>query len=211
MKKNNAYWISPSGTIYEVPITHINYIINNAELFDLDLDEIKAIYKKHNEKLRFEGKARNEIIEDLLKKAWIRIRYRNKNHAWHINHCSESRSLVNRLKKWYEQEKISIDSPSFKMLKIHRDAVNYDHDKVQEFLYDPNFIKNCLNCQHSTWAVGVGQGFFCTNEDKIKSSEVNTEMKVGRVHISSTGFKRFFIPNREYKCEFHEYRKECRF
>lgn len=61
--------------------------------------------------------------------------------------------------------------------------------------------KSCLICSHSTWAVGIGQGFFCRNEEKINQG-------VDRVLVSSIGFKRFMIPNRGYICEFFE-SKSC--
>lgn len=209
MNHSKAYWISPEGKVYAVDQTHIVFIIENVGIFDLDIETIKTAYKKHNEKLRHEGKARNEIIEDLLKKGWIRLRYREKNNAWHVNHCSEPRSLVARLKIWYEKYEISKGSPSFNMIRIYQNAIMYDHNTVQEFLYDDTFIKNCLNCRYSTWAVGIGQGFFCRNSDKISSSEFLDIATPGKSHISSTGFKRFFIPSREYKCEHHSFNEKC--
>lgn len=64
-----------------------------------------------------------------------------------------------------------------------------------------NQSKSCMNCRHSIWAVGLGQGFFCRNEDKMNQGGDS-------VLVSSAGFKRFMIPNRDYICEFYE-KKSC--
>ena len=70
-----AYWISPSGKIIPTEITHIASIIRNPELFGLDRTYIEKLYKKYKEHIGQEGKARNEIMTDLMKKNWIRVRY----------------------------------------------------------------------------------------------------------------------------------------
>jgi hypothetical protein len=77
--KNEAYWIDPDGTI--IPLTadrHINEITNYPEKFGLTKEGIAAVYKKFNEPPGSEGKAREEIIFNLIKKGWIRIRYNSR-------------------------------------------------------------------------------------------------------------------------------------
>jgi hypothetical protein len=74
--KYYAYFISPYGDV--IPLSsdrHIHEIINNADKFGLTKDEIEKVYEKHGEALNSEGNAREEIISDLIKKGWARIRY----------------------------------------------------------------------------------------------------------------------------------------
>jgi len=70
-----AYWLSPYGKAIPVDERHITLVITDPEKFGLDADYIKSTYKKYKEKMNTEGKAREEIIVELMKKGWIRIRY----------------------------------------------------------------------------------------------------------------------------------------
>lgn len=76
--KYDKYWISPEGNI--IPLEgsidrHIHMVIQNPEKFGISKKQIDALHKKYKEKLYSEGNAREEIITELLKKGWIRIRY----------------------------------------------------------------------------------------------------------------------------------------
>jgi hypothetical protein len=46
--------------------------------------ELKEIHEKHGESRGTEGKAREEIMESLLKRGWIRIRHVPRNDLWSI-------------------------------------------------------------------------------------------------------------------------------
>ena len=70
-----AYWLSPDGKAIPVDMRHIHYVIDAPEKFGLDADYIKDVHKKHKEKLYTEGNAREEIIAELMRRGWIRIRY----------------------------------------------------------------------------------------------------------------------------------------
>jgi hypothetical protein len=78
---HSAYWISESGLIYPVANSHIRFVNDNADLFGLNKVNIKAVYAKHKEKIGFEGKARVEIMSELISKGWIRARYKESNNA----------------------------------------------------------------------------------------------------------------------------------
>jgi hypothetical protein len=55
---------------------HIDSIIDHPEAFDLAKEMIEQVYKKYNEPYGFEGKAREEIIHNLItQKGWVRIRH----------------------------------------------------------------------------------------------------------------------------------------
>jgi len=80
----NAYFIHPyKGQVIYVPHSHISLVISNPEKFHLNFDYIKTIYKKYGEKIGLEGRARREILLDLIDQGFIRIR-KYKNH-WKVN------------------------------------------------------------------------------------------------------------------------------
>jgi len=85
-----AYWISPKNEIVNVPTNHIDVVISNPETFGMTKDEIEVVYTKHGEPVGMEGEAREEIIRDLVKKNWIRVRqYRNQGWSVNINRLSK--------------------------------------------------------------------------------------------------------------------------
>jgi len=80
MTYNNACWISPDFEILDNGIeSHITMVIKHPDWFGITIQEIESCYEKHNERMRKEGKAREEIILKLLDKNYIRVRlYPNK-------------------------------------------------------------------------------------------------------------------------------------
>jgi hypothetical protein len=74
----NAHWINPEGKAHGVTSSHIKNIIENPPYFSLTKEKIDQTYSKYNEPMGLEGKARNEIMTDLLQNGWIRIR-KNRN------------------------------------------------------------------------------------------------------------------------------------
>jgi len=74
----DAYWISPSGQIVPAEgeaISHINMIFKRPEFFGYTRKQLEDLHKKYGERIGQEGKAREEIMCDLLLKVWIRIPY----------------------------------------------------------------------------------------------------------------------------------------
>ena len=83
MAQGNGYWAKGSK-VYEVSI-HIEYIIQNPEKFGTTKEKLKAEYKKFKEPFGFEGKARNEIMKNVMSKGWLRIRHnKGRNDHWSI-------------------------------------------------------------------------------------------------------------------------------
>jgi len=89
--KADAYWISPTGKVLPVSTLHITEVLANPESYSFRREQLEAIYEKHGERLGVEGKAREEIMTDLLKRGWIRIRYIPRNDLWSIQ-CFNLRS-----------------------------------------------------------------------------------------------------------------------
>lgn len=87
---SQAYWISPYGQVVEVGTNHINLIIANPKKFGYTKEKIKEVYDKYGEPLGVEGKAREEIISDVVSKGWIRVRrYGNKGYSVNINQMTK--------------------------------------------------------------------------------------------------------------------------
>lgn len=70
-----AYWVNPYGQILELPVqNHISAIISQPEKFGLTKGYVEQLYKSFGEPVGVEGKAREQIIRDLVAKGFIRIR-----------------------------------------------------------------------------------------------------------------------------------------
>lgn len=80
MIRVSGQWISPQGEIVPAKQKHIMDIIANPKKFGFTDDHVRETFAKHGEdpKVNIEGDAREELIEDALKRGWIRVRgYRN--------------------------------------------------------------------------------------------------------------------------------------
>ena len=97
-----AYWILPNGKIIFVDYRHIRTVIDNPEMFGYTKRKIAAIYKKHNERMGTEKKAREEIILDLVKRGYIRIRKYTYKHSphWAVTIDKLSSKKRKALSKW---------------------------------------------------------------------------------------------------------------
>ncbi|MCX6146354.1 MAG: hypothetical protein NTW25_03770 [Candidatus Kapabacteria bacterium] len=101
---HSAFWISNAGLIYPVATSHIRFVIDNADLFDMSKDDIKVLYATHNEKIGFEGKARKEIMSELISNGWIRTRYKESNNEnfWTLELNELTESSIQNILKWKE-------------------------------------------------------------------------------------------------------------
>lgn len=82
--KENAYWISPDNKAIPVSTNHMQMVLDNPKMFGLSRNDIEKEFKKNKEKLGVEGKSREKIMTDLLKKKWIRLRYIPRGDSWTI-------------------------------------------------------------------------------------------------------------------------------
>lgn len=196
-----AYWISPLGEHHPVPTTHINFITDNPDLFGLTTAGINAEYDKQNENTK--NPAEDVIIASLQEKGWIRIQYDAEKWLWEIRYSVPINSIKARLYKWIKQDDILVAKPNFRFIHSNYKPTFIYNREIEKFLTVKNYEieESCLSCTHSTWAVALGQGFFCRNVDKMDQGG-------DRVSVSSSGFRRFNIPNRNYICEFYE-KKNC--
>ena len=83
MAKGKAFFISPKAEVITVRSSHIAAIIDNPERFGLRLGQIEQIYGDYGERLGIEGHAREQILTEVLRRRWIRIREHTNRH-WSI-------------------------------------------------------------------------------------------------------------------------------
>ena len=85
MTINVAFFISSVGAILHVPDNHISTVIADPERFGLTMEEIRAVYDRHGEKVGTEGEARKELLLTIINQGWIRIRrYPNKDRSINV-------------------------------------------------------------------------------------------------------------------------------
>lgn len=89
IKRSIAFWISPQTIVHRVKSSHIEYVIDNIDLFNISYSEIRYLYNKHEEPWRCEGKAREEIIRKLISQGWIRVRRYKNAYSVNVKHIDE--------------------------------------------------------------------------------------------------------------------------
>ena len=91
--QSTGYWYK-DYVLYPIYSTHIRAVLDYPQLFETDKESLLQEFRKHQEKIGFEGKARREIIEKLLSDGWVRIRhYRGKNDYWSLQFDSEKMNV----------------------------------------------------------------------------------------------------------------------
>lgn len=71
----DGYWMKGSNVFDVSTSTHIRFMIEHPEDFNLTLEDIRRTYKEFGEKIGKEGKAREKLIRDVSNDGWIRIRH----------------------------------------------------------------------------------------------------------------------------------------
>lgn len=141
-KIQSAYWISPSAKVVEVNKIHIQTVIDFPNLFGLNKDYISGVYNLHQEKIGTEGKAREDIIRNLMETGWIRIR--NYGNFWSLtlNKMTERKTeiIYDFVKQLVERIGIS----KYTEFRISTDTENYDLslDDILQFKLYKMLVEN---------------------------------------------------------------------
>jgi len=164
---SNAYWISPVGKIFSVHGLHINEVFNNPPAFGLTDKELKLVYKKYNEPLEIEGKARNEIIKNLIIKGWVRIRYNVKNDYYSVELDKLNKRKRDYLYWWA------------KAIQSGNKKYNFSGVRIVEFMRDYNLLDISI-CDI------VEMKLMKTNEKQIKYflTPLNSVFEILEIHRS---------------------------
>lgn len=80
-----AFWLTPEYVIVPVIISHIETVMDHPEIFQIPQEHIREVYRKHQEVVRTEGQARQEIIRSLVGQGFIRIRRYMHPEYWSVN------------------------------------------------------------------------------------------------------------------------------
>jgi hypothetical protein len=190
-----AYWISPEGEEHSIPTTHINFIKDNTDLFRLTTADIQAEYEKQDENSK--NKAERVIIKTLLRKGLVKIQLETNSNSWTIKYSVRIKNIKRKVHCWIKQNDILAYGANLNFVHSNIKPIFVYNREIVKYLTTENYTieERCLNCKYSVWAVGIGQGFFCRNKDKIRQ---------GGNRVVGTEFRRFLIPNRNYTCEFFE-------
>ncbi|MEK6793168.1 MAG: hypothetical protein AABZ39_00205 [Spirochaetota bacterium] len=73
--EHDAFFIAPDGEVITVEQKHISKICDDPVRFGYTKKRLEAVFRKHGETYGSEQFAREEIIADLLRKGWIRVRW----------------------------------------------------------------------------------------------------------------------------------------
>lgn len=151
--RGKAYYISPAGKLVDIPGYHAKAMISKPEKFGLTRKEIEAAYKKYNEKMGIEGKAREELIKSILDKGWIRIR-EYPNMYWSVQARQMKKREMDRIQRWATVELKKNQSDAWMPVKIAclNGYVNKKHtlrDISRDLLYmdseiEPGYIRYWL-------------------------------------------------------------------
>lgn len=97
---HNAFWINQRGKILDIGLgTHIEQIVKSPKSFGLTDRYVRDVYAKFDEPVNLEGKAREQIMLEVIKDGFVRIRL-VKNRFWLVNADKYDRKLKKALSVW---------------------------------------------------------------------------------------------------------------
>ncbi len=137
--QGKAYFIDPKGNLIPSDTKHINTIFDYPEKFGYTSEELRQIYDNYHEKYRIEGKAREEILSDLLNQGWMRVREYINPSFWSIQ--------LKKLDK-YAEENISKFALMVKMRKVSNQGHEDSIFKISSLKTNRNWelsVKDILN------------------------------------------------------------------
>ena len=95
----NAYFISPAGHVMLVETSHIATLIESPRAFGTTKRKIEAVYANHKESLGHEGYAREEILVEVIRRGWIRIR-EYPDEYWSVQFAKATPRTKTFIRKW---------------------------------------------------------------------------------------------------------------
>jgi hypothetical protein len=135
--KANAYWISPKGEVSVVGTKHIDDIVSNPKKFNLTKEEIDAVYEKHNEPKYVEGDARAEIMNELIRYGWIRVRLEPRSRTYTLEFWREKNRTLDNIYDFClilrEEEYVGIHAGIRLLNASKKQANTYDISDILSF------------------------------------------------------------------------------
>lgn len=106
-EQKEASWILSNGKFryFDHNKTHIDDVTQNPARFKITSQYLASIYKKHNEPVGTEGRARDEIMLALFRKGFIRIRryYIRMDSRYYIDAWTLDKQTKNKIYNWAEK------------------------------------------------------------------------------------------------------------
>jgi len=134
--QQNAYWINPRGKILDIGMgTHINQIIKSPKSFGLTERYIRNVYEKFGEPMSLEGKAREQIMLEVIKDGFVRIRL-VPNRFWLVNANKYDRKLKKALSVWAGDAKDVKNAGKFMPVKIVTNSEVVSTYDVNDLYYE---------------------------------------------------------------------------
>jgi hypothetical protein len=100
IKGTVAFFMSPEGVLFQVEGgNHISTVIRNPSKFGVTTEQVEQVYDFFGEKLGVEGVARKQILTQLIRRGWIRLR-RYPNKYWSVNVPALTDAMVDLLQDW---------------------------------------------------------------------------------------------------------------
>ena len=139
---NNGYWIH-DHTVYDVTTsTHVRFLIEHTDLFQISMDTIRIIYGLRDEPIGTEGRARDELIKLATTRGWVRIRHYSKpTDYWSIQADSslKRKQTIKGFIEWALQNSIMMDHDAAVILGFD------DPTDRHEYGWESGGVKTYLN------------------------------------------------------------------
>ena len=183
-----AHWVNPSGKVYDVKDTHIIFVSEKPSLFKTSVDKMKKLYDKYDEKFpNQEGKARIEIMTDIVKRGWIRTRFRPREGAWVAETWKWGTREKKAIRKWAKYEsrgkkqfRVNFVSTSKKKIIGH----SYSLDMIREQIVESSLSRIWRDFQENEF--GIITSWRVGNKDNRK----NLSMLKSAIRSGGYGFVR---------------------
>lgn len=166
----HAFWVNPRGKILDVSTgTHIDQVIQSPKSFNITDRYIKNVYTKYDEPVGLEGKAREELMLELIKSGFIRIRY-VKNRFWIVNASKFTPKVKKALSVWAEDAKNIKGVGKYMPVKIVTDTETITKYDVNDLYYEKHILESeKLNNYHPIIVESI-QDFKYNNYDKLQET-----------------------------------------
>lgn len=142
---NRGYWVTPDGEIIDLGTKHhIDIVIDSPGQFGENLEDIKEAYERFGEGWRFEGKARDEIMQRVVRIGFIRIR-EVKNY-WKIQLWGFNSDQCHNLSSWAKviaSQKRDMYGDA-RIMDISRHPLRWEYFTIKELQeIEVEFKENC--------------------------------------------------------------------
>ncbi len=140
-----AFFISPAGQIKPVLHTHIKAVIDSPEEFGTTSQEIAQTYQQFEEPMGLEGRARERILNEVIRRGWIRLR-RYKNKCWSVTMGRWTEVEMAHLAHWAGRILEGVEGFIEDDQHLPIRVVVLGEDQVRELSFD-QLVDRDLTCQ----------------------------------------------------------------